>query len=410
MARNAFSHLAARAEAGEDNATLARAIREADANIGQLSTALHRSAVSLRLTPLSKVFRRFARPVREVARGLGKEVILDLEGEETEADRGIVENLFEPLLHVVRNAVDHGLEDTDTRRQAGKPEAGHIRIAAGQDGDGIVVSVADDGRGIDPAFIRRRAVERGLRSAEAAAALDDEALSDLIFAPGFSTAESVGALSGRGVGMDAVRVAAERMGGRVSVESHVGFGTTVRLHLPRTIALARIMVVGAGGQSYGIAMDAVVEVLRRPRTGIQALAGGYATVLRGRTVPVFRLVDLVRVGASSIEGPEALLLTVRAGTEAVALEVDRFEDRIEAVVRPPSGLVGTVPGVAGTTLLGDGSVLIVLDPAAMLASELCPWRRCDGRRSRNRGGSGGLDTPGRDLPRRGCGDTRRAHP
>ena len=175
-----------------------------------------------------------------------------------------------------------------TRTRGGRPaspEAGRIRIAAGQDGDGIVVSVADDGRGIDPAFIRRRAVERGLRSAEAAAALDDDALNDLIFAPGFSTAESVGALSGRGVGMDAVRVAAERMGGRVSVESHVGFGTTVRLHLPRTIALARVMVVGAGGQSYGIAMDAVVEVLRRPRTGIQAVAGGNATVLRGRTVP-----------------------------------------------------------------------------------------------------------------------------
>lgn len=377
VARNALGRLAARAEASEDAATLVRAIREADANIGRLSTTLHRSAVSLRLTPLSQVFRRFARPVREVARGLGKEVILDLEGEDTEADRGIVENLFEPLLHVVRNAVDHGLEDTRARRQVGKPGAGRIRIAAGQDGDGIVVSVSDDGRGIDPAFIRRQAVERGLRSTEAAAALDDDGVTDLIFAPGFSTAESVGALSGRGVGMDAVRVAAERMGGRVSVESRVGLGTTVRLHLPRTVALARVMVVGAGGQSYGISMDAVVEVVRKPRTAIYAAAGGYATVLRSRTIPVFRLVDLLGHGVSSIQGPEALLLTIRASAETVALEVDRFEDRIEAVVRPPTGLVGTVPGVAGTTLLGDGRVLLVLNPAPMLAVEptgrRVPW-------------------------------------
>ncbi|MBK3404762.1 chemotaxis protein CheA [Methylorubrum populi] len=367
VARNALSHLAARAEAGEDAGSLTRAIREADTNIGRLSTTLHRSVVSLRLTPLSQVFRRFARPVREAARALGKDVVLDVEGEDTEADKGIVENLFEPLLHVVRNALDHGLEDAETRRRGGKPEAGHIRIEAGQDGDGIVVTVADDGRGIDPAFIRRRAVERGLRSAEAVEAMEDDAVVDLIFAPGFSTAETVGGLSGRGVGMDAVRAAAERLGGRVSVESRIGLGTMVRLHLPRTIALARIMVVGAGSEAYGVAMDAVVEAVRKPRTGIHAVADGNATVLRGRTVPVVRLVDLLGHGDPSIATQEALLLVVRAAGETVALEVDRFEERIDAIVRPPSGLVGAMPGVGGTTLLGDGRVLLVLDPAAMLA-------------------------------------------
>jgi len=374
VARNALGHLAARAEAGEEASTLARAIREADANIGRLTTTLHRSAVSLRLTPLSQVFRRFARPVREAARGLGKDVVLDVEGEDTEADRGIVENLFEPLLHVVRNAVDHGLEDAGTRQRSGKPATGRIRIEAGQDGDGIVVSVSDDGRGIDPAFIRRRAVERGLRSTEAVAAMDDDAVTDLIFAPGFSTAESVGALSGRGVGMDAVRVAAERMGGRVSVESRVGLGTAIRLHLPRTIALARVMVIGAGGESYGVAMDAIVEIVRRSRTGIHAVVGGNATVHRGQTIPVFRLVELLGHGdhfSAPPDGvPEALLLIVGALGESIALEVDRFEDRIEAVIRPPLGLIGSLPGVAGTTLLGDGRVLLVLDPASMLSHAL----------------------------------------
>lgn len=372
VARNGLGHLAARAEAGEDAGTLARAIREADANIGRLSMTLHRSAISLRLTPLSSVFRRFGRQVRDAARGLGKDVVLVVEGEATEADKGIVENLFEPLLHVVRNAIDHGLEEAANRRQVGKPEAGRIRLTGEQDGDGIVVSVSDDGRGIAPAFIRRRAVERRLLQPEAVATMDDAAVTDLIFAPGFSTAESVGALSGRGVGMDAVRAAATRMGGRVSVESRVGLGTTIRLHLPRTIALARIMVVGAGTESYGIAMDAVVEVVRRPRTCVHAVAGGNATVMRGRTVPVFRLVELLGRGERPLDGDDALLLVVRANGETIAIEVDRFEDRIDAVVRPPAGLVGSVAGVGGTTLLGDGRVLLVLDPAGILADASAP--------------------------------------
>ncbi|WP_336489622.1 chemotaxis protein CheA [Methylobacterium nigriterrae] len=373
VARNALSHVADRAAAGEDPLSVVRAIRDADATIGRLATAVHRSAVSLRLTPLSQVFRRFARPVREAARNLGREIELDVRGEDTEADKAVVDSLFEPLLHVVRNAVDHGLEDAGTRRRAGKPAAGRIRILAEPDADGILVSVSDDGRGIDPAFIRRRAIERGLRSAEAAAALDDAAVTDLIFAPGFSTSESVSALSGRGVGMDVVRAAAERMGGQVSVESRVGHGTTVRLHLPQAVALARLMVVESGGDPYGVAMDGVSEVVRRPRSGIHAVDGGAATVLRGRTLPVFPLADLLGYRDRSVlarQATEALLLVVRAGGESVALEVDRLADRIDAVVRPPSGLVGAVPGVSGTTILGDGGVLLVLDPTALLSEVL----------------------------------------
>ncbi|MCJ2016432.1 chemotaxis protein CheA [Methylobacterium sp. E-065] len=367
VARNALSHVATRAEAGEDAATLARAIRDADANMGRLSMALHRNAVSLRLMPLSQVFRRFTRPVRDAVRGLGKEVVLEMEGEGTEADREIVENLFEPLLHVVRNAVDHGLEGVEDRLRLGKPAVGRIRIAAGPDGDGIVVSVSDDGRGIDPAFIRRRSAERGLRSPHALADMDDAAVVDLIFAPGFSTADSVGALSGRGVGMDAVRVAAGRMGGRVSVESRVGAGTTVSLHLPRTIALSRILVVGVGEESYGIAMDAVLEVVRVPRSGIRAVDGGDAMVRRGRTVPIMRLAELLNRPDPSCTQAKALLLVIRSGGETVALDVDRIQDRLDAVVRPPAGLVGTVPGVGGTTVRGDGGVLLVLDPTALIA-------------------------------------------
>ncbi|XYD11838.1 chemotaxis protein CheA (plasmid) [Methylobacterium sp. NMS12] len=369
VARNALRHIVARAEAGEDSNVLARAIREADDTIGRLAAALHRDVVSLRLTPLSQTFRRFARPLREMARDLGKEVVLDMLGEDTEADKGIVEALFEPLLHVVRNAVDHGLEDAETRRRAGKPSAGRVRIAAGPDGDGILVAVADDGRGIDPAFIRRRAAERRLRTAEAIAAMDDDAVTDLIFEPGFSTVDSVGALSGRGVGMDAVRSAAGRMGGSVSVESRIGHGTTIRLHLPRTVALSRVLVVEVGRESYGLGMEAISEVIKCAGSAIHAVGGGAATVLRGRTLPVFSLAELIghTDAAAGSRPAEALLLVVRTEEGDVALEVDRLADRIDAVVRPPTGLVGTVRNVSGTTTLGDGRVLVLLDPAALVA-------------------------------------------
>lgn len=381
VARNALGHVADRAAAGEDPLSVARAIREADATIGRLATALHRGAVGLRLMPLSQVFRRFARPVREAARNLGKVVELDLGGEETEADKAVVDSLFEPLLHVVRNAVDHGLEDAGARRRAGKPAAGRIRIQAEPDADGILVSVSDDGRGIDPSLIRRRAVERGLRSAEAVSALDDAAVIDLIFAPGFSTSERVGALSGRGVGMDAIRAAAARMGGRVSVESRVGHGTTVRLHLPQSVALARLMVIETDGAPYGVAMDGVSEVVRRPRSTIRVVDGGEATVLRDRTLPVLPLADLVGHRDHWVpaqQATEALLLVVRVGGESIALEVDRIVGRIDAVVRPPSGLVGALPGVRGTTILGDGGVLLVLDPAALLSEVPTGERRGPG--------------------------------
>lgn len=369
VARNALGHLVAEAEAEGGRAALARSIRASDAVIGRLATELHRGIVSLRLLPLAQVFRRFARPVREAARGLGKEIAFAVEGEDTEADRLIVENLFEPLLHVIRNALDHGLESAEVRRGAGKPAGGRIVLRAERAGDSVAVSVSDDGRGIDAALVRRRAAERGLLSEEAAAALDDAAATDLIFAPGFSTAETVSAVSGRGVGMDAVRAAAERLGGSISVESRVGLGTTVRLLLPHAIALTRMVVVGAGQERYGIPMDAVVEVVRLPRERVHAVGGGSATVLRGRTLPVVRLAGLLGSHAAAPDAdPEALLLVVRRDGEAVGFEVDRIEDRFDALVRTASGLVATLPGVVGTTLLGDGQVLLILDPATLLAA------------------------------------------
>ncbi|WP_244496567.1 chemotaxis protein CheA [Methylobacterium indicum] len=365
-ARAALGGVVARAVAGDDLAGLLPALRASDERIGRLSGELHREAVGLRLQPLARIFRRFPRALRDVARHLGKEATLTLAGEATELDRDVAEGLFEPLLHLLRNAVDHGIEPPEARVRAGKPPAGRIVLRAEARAERVVVSVEDDGRGLDPAFIRRRAAERGLMAPEALAALDEAGVIDLIFAPGFSTAAEVGAVSGRGVGMDAVRAAATRLGGSCTVESRPGRGSIVRLTLPRTQTLARLLVVAIGPERYGLPMEAVVELARVPRERIQTLGAGAATVLRGRTVPVLSLAALLDLPREEAPAPaEARLAVLRAGGGLVAVEVDRFAGRLDGLVRPLPGLAA-LPGLAGTVLTGDGRVLLVLDPETLV--------------------------------------------
>ncbi|MEE8629650.1 MULTISPECIES: chemotaxis protein CheA [Methylobacterium] len=379
-ARAALGEVVARAVAGTDLADLLPALRAGDERIGRLSAELHREALGLRLQPLARIFRRFPRALRDVARQLGKQATLTLDGEATELDRDVAEGLFEPLLHLVRNAVDHGIEPPEARRLAGKPEAGRIALRAEARADRVVVSVEDDGRGLDPAFLRRRAAERGLLAPDALAALDEAGAIDLIFAPGFSTAAEVGTVSGRGVGMDAVRAAATRLGGTCTVESRAGRGTTVRLVLPRTRTLARLLLVGIGPERYGLPMEAVVELARVPRERIQSLSTGAATVLRGRTVPVLALSallglpreelprnDLPRNDLPRNDLPEEARLAVLrvGGGDWVAVEVDRFAGRLDGLVQPLPALAA-LPGLAGTVLTGDGAVLLVLDAETLV--------------------------------------------
>lgn len=366
------AQVVAQSGAGADLASVLHALRASDERIGRLSAELHRESLGLRLQPLARVFRRFPRALRDVARQLGKEVTLTLAGEETEIDRDVAEGLFEPLLHLLRNAVDHGIETPALREAAGKPVAGRIVVAAESRADRVVVSVADDGRGLDPAFIRRRAAERGLMAQGTLAALDEAGVIDLIFAPGFSTAAAVGAVSGRGVGMDAVRAAVARLGGHCTVESRVGASTTIRLVLPRARSLVRLLLVEVGPERYGLPMEAVAELARVPRERIRDLAPGAATILRDRTVPVLHLADLLDLprGPGEIRAapPEARLAVLRAGAEVVAIEVDRFAGRFDGLVRPLPALAAR-PGLAGTTLAGDGRVLLVLDPEGLVGEE-----------------------------------------
>jgi two-component system chemotaxis sensor kinase CheA len=267
----------------------------------------------------------------------------------------------------VRNALDHGIEAPDARRAAGKPETGSITIAASQAGDRIVIEIADDGRGIDPSAVRRKAEERGLMPRETLLALPDEQVLALIFAAGISTAAEITDISGRGVGMDVVRLTVEQIGGKVSLASRPGAGTSVRLDLPVSIATARIMVVEAAGQRFGISMDSVTETVRLKADRIRPIKGNEGFVLRDRVVPICSLAALMGLAGETKSGADArLLIIVEAGAKIAAVEVDSIRDRMQAVLKPMQGLLSATRGYAGTTILGDGSVLLVLDVKEIL--------------------------------------------
>ncbi len=361
VAKNALAHLAAQAEAGLSGHALARGVLSHHAGLERLIGRLHRTVTRARMAPLAPLFRRFPRLVREISGRLSRPVDFVLSGEGVEVDKTVADGLFEPLLHVIRNALDHGIEPAQARQAAGKPERGQVSLSARQSGDHVVIEVCDDGKGLDPAEIRRTALARGLFEADALEAMDDAEALALIFLPGFSTATAVTDLSGRGVGMDAVRSAVARLGGRVALTSEAGAGSRVTLTLPLALVMTRVMVVKSAGERFGVPMEGVVETARVAADRIVPVREGRAFVLRDRAVPLLQLSDLLGLAPGAPDRAELTVLVVRAGEELAAVAVDAIEDRIDVVLRPLAGLLARMRGMAGATLMGDGEVLMVLD-------------------------------------------------
>jgi two-component system, chemotaxis family, sensor kinase CheA len=367
VAKNAMAHSARRIEQEFGGHDIARSIRRDHDTIDRLAVELYGTILQLRMVPAARVLQSFPRLVRDISRQLGKNVALKTRGEGTEADKTIVDRLFEPLMHLVRNAADHGIESPEQRRAAGKPETATIAIEASRVGDRFLVEVSDDGRGIDPAVVRRKASERRLMPPDELAALTDGQVVDLVFSAGFSTAAEVSDISGRGVGMDVVRGAAEQIGGRVSLESKLGAGTTVRLDLPMTIAMSRIMVVETGGHLFGVSMDAVAETVRVTADRISKIRNNDGFVLHDRIVPIVSLAELMKLPARPKDVAAArLLLVLEAGSRIAAFEIDSIRDRLDVVLKPMRGLLAGARGYAGTTLLSNGQVLLVLDVKEIL--------------------------------------------
>lgn len=333
--------------------------------LGRISTEIQELVTKLRMVPVSFVFDRFPRLVRDLAQSLDKKVNLEIEGRDTELDRSVINEIGDPLVHLIRNSLDHAFERGEERLVAGKPEAGRLRVRAYQDGSSVAIAVQDDGRGIDPAKVLQKAIERGLVAEDKAESLTDREIFNFLFLPGFSTAEEVTDLSGRGVGMDAVKSKVEALGGRLTVESVLGKGTSVKIKLPITLAIVLALIVRVNGQIYAIPLESVDETLLVQPEEVKRVNGRMVTMLRGAVLP---LLDSREVyGLPRAEGREELSVVVmRTGTRRVGFVVDDFVGQQEIVIKSLGKKgIARVRWFSGGTILGDGSVALIIDPAAV---------------------------------------------
>lgn len=327
------------------------------------SHALQSMVMQIRMIPVEAVFLRFPRLVRDVSSKLGKQVDLEIVGQETELDRTVVDALGDPMVHLIRNALDHGLEPPQERAAAGKPPTGTLSISARHAGGSIVIAVADDGRGIDPQKVGARAVERGLITADQVATLDVAGAVELLFAPGFSTAETVGDLSGRGVGMDAVRTKIRALGGEVNVTSVTGEGTTAEIRLPLTLAIMSALLVECDGLPYGIALNRVERTMRLADCTIRSVAGQRMLVLDEEAIPLLRGRDVFgHRGEPEPDAPaDQHLVIVRAADRSVALSVSHLVGQHELVTRPLPAGVADAAAVSGAAVLSSGAIVLLAD-------------------------------------------------
>jgi two-component system chemotaxis sensor kinase CheA len=328
---------------------------------GKILRELQDLSTSLRMVPLRGAFRKISRVVRDLSRRSGKQVHLVTEGEGTELDRNMVNVITDPLVHMIRNAVDHGLEDPEARRAAGKPADGRVGLSAYQAGGSVIIEVSDDGRGLDRERILAKARQRGI--VESDQGLSDEEVFGLIFAPGFSTAEVVTEISGRGVGMDVVRRAVESLRGRVDVSSEPGRGSRFRIQLPLTLAITEGMLLAVGAERYIVPMAKIEEAFRPAARDLSTVSKrGELVALHGRLVPLIRLDRIYEIAGARQDPTAALLVVVGDGPRRSALMVDEILGQQHFVVKPLSGEVAHAPGVAGGAILGDGSVGLILEP------------------------------------------------
>jgi len=364
LAKNRLLCLRRDLHAGDHGVDTMRVLDETVNELDHLVGDLQSAAMRTRMQPIGRLFQKYPRLARDLARKLGKEIELELHGEETELDRSIIDELADPLVHLVRNAVDHGIETPEERRAAGKSEKCVVRLSAQQVGDRILIQVSEDGRGMRPELLRRKAVEKGLLSAEAAMGLDDAASLKLIFMPGFSTKDQLSDVSGRGVGMDVVKTNIQKLNGHIEIDSHPGKGTTFSITLPLTLAILPVLVVRQAQQPFAIPLSLVHEIVRLEPEQVQTVSGRAALTIRNEALRVRSLAGML--GRETIQPPRFGVL-MQSGVTRFVLAVDSFAGREDVIVKPLVDIKSE--GVAGVTLASDGSVVLVLEMDALLNKE-----------------------------------------
>ena len=340
---------------------------KAVSNLDVVTADLQTAVMKTRMQPIKKVFGRFPRVVRDLARNLKKEITLELEGEETDLDKNLVEALADPLVHLVRNSVDHGIEMPGDRERVGKPRVGKIVLAAEQEGDHILLSITDDGSGMDPNMLRQKAIEKGLFDEDVAARLSDSECFNIIFMPGFSTKTEISDVSGRGVGMDVVKTKITQLNGSVEITSKVGEGTRLEIKVPLTLAIMPTLMVMLGEQAFAFPLVSVNEIFHMDLTRTNVVDGQEVVTVRDKALPLFYLKQWLVDGTQAIEPTgSAHVVIVTVGTQRVGFVVDQLIGQEEVVIKPLGKMLQGTPGMAGATITGDGRIALILDVPSML--------------------------------------------
>ncbi|MFT5635194.1 MAG: two-component system chemotaxis sensor kinase CheA [Cognaticolwellia sp.] len=341
-------------------------LSKAVSNLDAVTTDLQGAVMKTRMQPIKKVFGRFPRVVRDLARSLNKEIKLILEGEETDLDKNLVEALADPLVHLVRNSVDHGIEEPDKRETSGKPREGVVVLSASQEGDHILLTIRDDGAGMNAEKLKEIAIERGVLDADAAARMSDKEAFSLIFAPGFSTKTEISEVSGRGVGMDVVKTKITQLNGTVSIDSKMGVGTKLEIKVPLTLAILPTLMVVIGKQTFALPLAGVNEIFHLDLTKTNVVDGQLTIIVRQKAIPLFYLDQwLVRDGVEK-RRERGHVVIVQLGNQQIGFVVDSLIGQEEVVIKPLDRLLNGTPGMAGATITSDGGIALIIDVPNML--------------------------------------------
>ncbi|WP_187946990.1 chemotaxis histidine kinase/response regulator CheAY2 [Helicobacter pylori] len=335
-------------------------------SISAVTTDLQLAVMKTRMQPVGKVFNKFPRMVRDLSRELGKSIELIIEGEETELDKSIVEEIGDPLIHIIRNSCDHGIEPLEERRRLNKPETGKVQLSAYNEGNHIVIKISDDGKGLDPVMLKEKAIEKGVISEKDAEGMSDREAFNLIFKPGFSTAKVVSNVSGRGVGMDVVKTNIEKLNGIIEIDSEVGVGTTQKLKIPLTLAIIQALLVGVQEEYYAIPLSSVLETVRISQDEIYTVDGKSVLRLRDEVLSLVRLSDIFKVDAILESNSDVYVVIIGLADQKIGVIVDYLIGQEEVVIKSLGYYLKNTRGIAGATVRGDGKITLIVDVGAMM--------------------------------------------
>ncbi|MGN8415959.1 chemotaxis histidine kinase/response regulator CheAY2 [Helicobacter pylori] len=335
-------------------------------SISAVTTDLQLAVMKTRMQPVGKVFNKFPRMVRDLSRELGKSIELIIEGEETELDKSIVEEIGDPLIHIIRNSCDHGIEPLEERRRLNKPETGKVQLSAYNEGNHIVIKISDDGKGLDPVMLKEKAIEKGVISEKDAESMSDREAFNLIFKPGFSTAKVVSNVSGRGVGMDVVKTNIEKLNGIIEIDSEVGVGTTQKLKIPLTLAIIQALLVGVQEEYYAIPLSSVLETVRISQDEIYTVDGKSVLRLRDEVLSLVRLSDIFKVDAILESNSDVYVVIIGLADQKIGVIVDYLIGQEEVVIKSLGYYLKNTRGIAGATVRGDGKITLIVDVGAMM--------------------------------------------